>query len=76
MTLREIFEVEHPMFVELGRETDFFMTWVGDLQGNVTLEALNERSEINRNSVFTMRQMFVDYRAEEFGWVVEIEDEH
>lgn len=72
MTLREIFEENHPMFVELGRETAFFITWIGDLNGNIEIESLNERSEHNPHKILTMKPAWVQVHAEEFGWTIEV----
>jgi hypothetical protein len=62
--LREIFDENHPEFVELGREVDFFLTWE-----NGEVIAVNERIP-GTNKVLTI----VDGMQERLGFMKDDSD--
>lgn len=56
MTLQEIWELNHQMFVENGTEFNFLQVWEGDLNGNIQLIALMERHPENPHKLLVLTE--------------------
>lgn len=69
MTLQEVWDLNHQMFVDNGAEVNFFQTWEGDLDGNITLITLTERDPNNPHRVLVV----TDFMLERLGFVHEHE---
>ena len=71
MTLQEIFDEQHSFFVDIGKETSLFLTWTGDLEGNVEIESVGLRNIDNPHDIRCITQV----NAERLGFVVDEDDE-